>query len=61
MEKESIYRYVKLKQCAVRQQSKQHCKPTILQQKKNVKDYRTVCGELKTLQGAGGGNRENTW
>lgn len=34
MEKESISRPLKLKQCAVRQQSKQHCKPTILQQKK---------------------------
>ena len=38
MEKESIYRYIKLKQCAVQQQSKQHCKSTILQQKKKKKE-----------------------
>ena len=29
----SIYRYIKLKQCAVQQQSEQHCKSTTLQQK----------------------------
>ena len=53
--KESIYRYIKLKQCAGQQRSK-HCKSTILQQKKKKffsKDYRALYGELKTLKGAG--------